>query len=72
MTIKQLFQERARRFSEGKCPVCEHPGPFKRTGTHQEGDTRLRTMQCPHCGSAFRVRVQIDVFFCKVTREGCA
>jgi hypothetical protein len=70
MTQKEIYMQRARLFSEGKCPVCGKEADFRHTGTRQEGSIKMRTMQCPHCQSAFRVRVQVEVFFSKVTKEG--
>ncbi|NTW98345.1 MAG: hypothetical protein HGB35_00095 [Geobacteraceae bacterium] len=69
LSPKELFAARSKLFESGKCPVCSEQAQFKHTGTKAEGNSRLRVMQCPHCGSTFRVHVRVELSFCKVTKE---
>lgn len=72
MTQKEIYEMRKERFNRGQCPVCEERAAFLHTGTRMEGNSKIRSMKCPHCESTFRVHVFTEVRFSKVTKEGDA
>lgn len=70
MTHREVYEHRRLLFAAGKCPHCERTANFTQTGTRQVDAVKQRTLRCPHCGTAFRVNVRMDVSFSKITREG--
>lgn len=70
MHFQELYEIRAKRYSEGKCPVCNQGADFKRTRTTTEAGHKFRIMHCRSCKSTFRVLVKTEISFCKVTKAG--
>lgn len=70
MNQKELYEIRKARFENGQCPVCGLRSDFRHTGTITDAGNKLRKLNCPHCGSAFRAHVNTEMRFCKVTKEG--
>lgn len=71
MTQKDLYEIRAKRFSEGRCPICNVSGAhFEHSGTKTEDAYKFRVYRCSECSGTFRVLVKTEILFCKVTKAG--